>query len=188
MEPESGLLDQLKSLIQPGKSADDFDRLKKMLEFIQEVKEQCRKEDGGTPIGFPGHETERKRMELEHIERMKALEAGQPFLDPGEIAKARSAIRAAGTIGVLVPLAVIGAAVGVTAMIFSNSWDIERRVEYLGIVWAIAGILSLVTVVMSVGFLSRRSSPTIPSEALAFRRSHFPDSASNAFTDRPSNH
>src|SRR5690348_10810052 len=121
MELDTGIVEQLKSLLQPCKG-DEIERLRKMLEFVSEIREQVRNEEDSDST------TERKRMELEHAERMRALELGQPLADAGEVARARSMVRAAATIGTLVPLALAGALISISILILLQ-WH-DSRIQF----------------------------------------------------------
>jgi hypothetical protein len=113
---------------------------------------------------------EAQKREYEHAERMKALELGQTLPD-ADIARANadgSRARAAGTIGTLVPLATVAAAIGATALVVLNSQEyFSSRVPMLGIIWGVSGLVSVVTVVCSVSVLHRRGSRSHPSEGTA---------------------
>jgi hypothetical protein len=85
-----------------------------------------------------------KAREQEHSERMKALEMGQPLPD-AEVAKAR----AAGTVGTLVPLIMVGGAIGATFLILSWA-DSAWHVPLVCSVWAASGVVCLVTVAASL--------------------------------------
>src|SRR5262249_33500738 len=140
-----------------GGPQDDVGRLKKMLEFVQEVKEQCREEIEEHESGESGkfYEFELKKKELEHAQRMEALRHGQALPDTGEIAKAQSAIRAAGAIGVLVPLALIGAVVLASVLILNLPDNptislfgavSDLRSALFAVAWGVAGVVCLLTV------------------------------------------
>src|SRR5262249_41703308 len=69
------------------------------------------------------HERELQQRQMEHAERLKALELGLPLPD-AEVARAnadRSRYWAAGLVGVLVPLFMTGAAAGTTAIILEQT-------------------------------------------------------------------
>jgi hypothetical protein len=96
-----------------------------------------------------------------HLERMKALELGQPLLD-AEIARAKayaSAAWAAGLIGLLIPIVVISLTVvgTIVAVMYHNPW--QNIVPPLIVAWSIAGVVMLVAVLRSLGVIQRLSQP-----------------------------
>lgn len=101
-----------------------------------------------------------RQRDLEHAERMKALEVGQPLPD-AEIARAkadstRSAV--AGLIGVFVPLFMAGAATITTCVTIAQAnipWE-RSSTSLLIVVWIVSGLISLVTVVLSLVAVRRR--------------------------------
>jgi hypothetical protein len=142
-------------------------------------------------------EYRRKSAEREtvHLERMKALELGQPLPD-GEVAWAASdRVRAwmAGLMGILVPLLSAGAAVGATAIVLTlrQHSDIPFAPEsplprvVLPVVWAVWGLVSVVTVTLSIRTLRHRGSPPGRSEAPIPRNSPVTAHAVVAFEERP---
>jgi hypothetical protein len=124
------------------------------------------------------HERELKQREMEHAERLKALELGQPLPD-GEVARAqaeRSRFRAAGLVAVLVPLAMGGAGVATTAIILGQ-WMTQVGSGVLYTVWGVCGLVSVVTVGNCISVLNRRDKK--PADADRAARS------SDRFQDRP---
>jgi hypothetical protein len=98
---------------------------------------------------------ERTRKCMEHEERMKALEMGQQLPD---VALARTGLaasqaRAAGTIGVLVPLSMAGAALGGMFLIFEQGY-VAFQFPLLCTLWGICGVVSLVAVATSLGVIA----------------------------------
>jgi hypothetical protein len=110
-----------------------------------------------------------QKRQLEHAERMKALELGRPLPD-ADIAWAgadRGRAVAAGFIGTLVPLVLIGSALGGTAIVFTYTVDSTWRVVLAAIIWGVCGLVSLVTVVTALGVLARRSAGVKPEKTAA---------------------
>lgn len=101
-----------------------------------------------------------RQRDLEHAERMKALEVGQPLPD-SDIARAKAdSTRAgvAGFIGVCVPLFMASAATITTCVTISHSnvpWE-RSSTALLIVVWIVSGLISLLTVVLSLVALRRR--------------------------------
>ncbi len=165
MPSESELVEKLKELVQSGRPSNNeseaVERLRGMNDFLQELRDQYRSDFSEYEMGREDPGLAQKKRELEHAERMRALELGQPLPDETEMAKFRSAARAAGAIGVLVPLALIlGASaasfllfylgpetagtVGSMPPVFGSAFDFHFAA--LGLIWGIAGFLTLVTV------------------------------------------
>lgn len=104
-----------------------------------------------------------------HQERMKALELGYPPHD-AEIERARaytSAAWAAGLIGILVPLVLMGLTFGGTLVALLKHQPGEDITVPLVVAWSIAGVLVLITVVRSLGVIRQLPRPTadVPSRA-----------------------
>ena len=100
--------------------------------------------------------------ETTHRERMKALELGFQPLD-AEIARAKayaSAAWAAGLIGLLVPLVVVGLTVAATIVAVLNHSPWENIALPLTVAWAIAAVLVLVAVVRSLSVIRQLPRPT----------------------------
>jgi hypothetical protein len=92
-----------------------------------------------------------RERELAHIERLKALELGQPLPDAA-VARAQadaSRARAAGATMILVPLGMAGMAVGVTPLVFIFGGP-NLHLALLCVIWGVCGLVGLVGV--SVGF------------------------------------
>jgi hypothetical protein len=112
---------------------------------------------------------ERTKKQLAHTERMKALELGQPLPDAA-IARAQalgSRAWAAGTIGILVPLAMIGGGAWGTVFILHQDY-LYHQVALLCTLWGICGGVSLVVATVSlaiIGSLGFHESETKPSLA-----------------------
>jgi hypothetical protein len=122
------------------------------------------------------HEQDLKQREMEHAERLKALELGQTLPD-GEVARAhaeRSRFRAAGLVAVLVPLAMGGAAVGSTPIILNHSWEGSFQ-GVLYAVWGVCGLVSLVTVVNCISVLNRREKKPADTDRSARSSDRFQD-------------
>jgi len=101
-----------------------------------------------------------KVRQLEHAERLKALECGQPLPD-ADIARAaaeQSRTRAAGFIGTVVPIVMAGVAIGGTAIL---CWYLSEPVmerAFLPVVctiWGVCGLVSFIVAVSCLGPLAR---------------------------------
>jgi hypothetical protein len=101
-----------------------------------------------------------RKADQQHQERMKVLDVGLPLPD-AELARAQSEhsrINTAGAIGILVPLFMAGAATGVTALIVTRpDAHVNFQVALLCTVWGVAGLVSLVTVILSLAAIRRGS-------------------------------
>jgi hypothetical protein len=95
------------------------------------------------------------KLERAHRERMKALEMGLlPEVLRAQGDNART--RAAGAVGVTVPLLMAGAAVGGTYLVLT--WgDLSWRLTVLCVIWGVCGVVNLVTVTTSLDVLRRAS-------------------------------
>jgi hypothetical protein len=92
---------------------------------------------------------------------MKALELGFQPLD-AEIARAKayaSAAWAAGLIGLLVPLVVVGLTIAATIVAVVNVSPWQNIAGPLSVGWLIAGAIVLVTVVRSLGAIRQLPRP-----------------------------
>ncbi len=111
------------------------------------------------------HDEDVQRRQLEHTERLKALEAGFPLPD-ADLAYARADVVRAGVaaaIGIAVPVVTIGGAVAATAMVLSMAGP-ELHLPVLCVIWASAGLVSLCTAVISLAAVAsrRRAATTTP--------------------------
>lgn len=112
-----------------------------------------------------------RQRDLEHAERMKALEVGQPLPDT-DIARAKAdATRAgvAGLIGIFVPFFMASAATITTCVTIGTTtgpWD-RSSTALLIVVWLVSGLISLLSVVLSLAALRRRSVGTEPGKKLS---------------------
>jgi hypothetical protein len=99
-----------------------------------------------------------RKAEQQHHERMKLLDLGLPLPD-ADLARAQSEqsrVNTAGAIGVLVPLFMAGAAVGVTALIVTRpDTPVNFQLPLLCTVWGVVGLVSLVTVILSLAAIRR---------------------------------
>jgi hypothetical protein len=106
----------------------------------------------------------KKRRELSHTERMKALEVGLPLPD-AEVARAR----AVAMIGTLVPLFTLVAAIGATALSLARLGDAmfgmpaPQLGPILATVWTVSGIVIVTTVVLCIRTLRRLPKEPPPS-------------------------
>jgi ABC-type nickel/cobalt efflux system permease component RcnA len=93
---------------------------------------------------------------LEHTERLRALELGQPLPDPAAAERGRSAIRAAAGIGIVVSLMLTAAAAGLSAILLllvASSREVivfgvvtDLQVALFIVLWGVCGLVTLVTV------------------------------------------
>jgi hypothetical protein len=106
-----------------------------------------------------------RQRELENAERMKALEQGLPLPD-AEIARAeaeKSRARAAGAVGVLVPLFTLAASVGSTAIVLAYQKHSETPIAFatprstapLVTIWVVCGVIVTAALVLSIRNLRR---------------------------------
>lgn len=106
-----------------------------------------------------------------HSERMKSLELGYPPPD-ADIERARayaSAAWAAGLIGLLVPIAVLGLTVGGTMFAVAHREPGESLAIPLIVAWSIAGVLVLIAILRSLSVIHHlpRPMPDAQSRAAA---------------------
>ncbi len=100
----------------------------------------------------------RKDRELSHQERLKALELGHPLPDIEIARSGTESTRAVmlGIIGLLVPISVIGMAVGATAIVFDQGEE-SIHLPLNATIWGVAGLVSLVTAInCAAGLISLR--------------------------------
>ena len=118
---------------------------------------------GGTLAFFGGigllmwidYKGKAREKELAHAERLKALETGQALPD-AEVARSgaeASRAWAAGLTTVTIVLGMAGAAVGATAMVFTNAAP-SIHLPLSCVVWGVCGAVGLTTV--SLGFAAMR--------------------------------
>jgi hypothetical protein len=106
------------------------------------------------------HEAELQHRQLEHAERLKALEAGFPLPD-ADLALARTERVRAGAIaaiGITVPVVTAGCAVAGSALVLANALP-YHQLPVLCVIWACSGVASLVTAATSLGVLAARRRP-----------------------------
>lgn len=161
--------EQLQKLItENGLAVESIDELRDLLVDLQgqdptlrreqaAAKERRQKEAQDHKERLQEHaqaHTERMR-EMDHAERLRAIEMGQPLPDPGEVALARTAIRAAAGIGIVVSIFVTLGAVGLSAIILTL--EAGRSISFFGvsadfqttlftILWGVVGLVLLVTI------------------------------------------
>jgi hypothetical protein len=105
-----------------------------------------------------GQEREMKEREFEHAERLKALERGVPLPD-ADLAAARADTAwavAAGLVAVVVPLVMVGTAVGATAIILALAQP-ALHLPLVCTVWGVNGLTSIVALSLSLAALRRRT-------------------------------
>lgn len=88
-----------------------------------------------------------RKVEMQHIEHLRALEAGLPLPPPEESA------RLAGRAAMLVPMVVICAASTVTC--FLVAYKAENVVAVALSVWCVAGVVSLAAITGGVALMGR---------------------------------
>jgi hypothetical protein len=102
------------------------------------------------------HKGKLRQREMEQAERIKSMELGQELPDIA-LAWAKADLaqtRAAAAIGILVPLILVGAMVGLTVLVLH--WTEPRyQMPLLIILWGIGGVVSLVTALVSLSALRR---------------------------------
>jgi hypothetical protein len=100
-------------------------------------------------------ERDAQQREVAHVERMKALELGQPLPD-ADVARAnaeRTRARWIGIVGLVVPLGTAGLGLVVTVLVLVLAHT--TIVPALGIVWGVIGLVSLVSVSLSLSNLQK---------------------------------
>ena len=94
-----------------------------------------------------------RRRELEHAERMRALELGRP-LDDAAVARHK----ALGAIGVAVPITSLSAALVVSMFVLAMR-ELDERVLILAGVWGVCGTICLTTIPVVLALLRGRPNP-----------------------------
>jgi hypothetical protein len=142
----------------PAQRKEELERKERIQKEELSHKERLMKEE----LSHKERLQERRQAHIERLrdveqsERLRALELGQPLPDPGESERTRSAIRAAATIGILVPLVLATAAAGVSFRILEFT-VLPREVSVFGVttdlqaalfamVWGVCGLITLITV------------------------------------------
>jgi hypothetical protein len=103
-------------------------------------------------------EREVKEREFQHTERLKALERGVPLPD-ADLAAARADTAravAAGLVAVVVPLVMVGTAVGATVIILALAHP-ALHLPLVCTVWGVNGATSMVALSLSLTALRRRT-------------------------------
>src|SRR5437762_2680342 len=97
------------------------------------------------------------QRQLEHAERLRALELGQELPDAAvaRAAATSSRARAAASVGVLVPAFVLGSGVGATALILVTA-SANIHLPLLCVIWGVCGLVSLVAVSSSLSALKHQ--------------------------------
>jgi hypothetical protein len=112
---------------------------------------------------------EEKLRQLEHVQRMRELELGYPLVDPEAALSlaqaARSVARTTGWLGSVVPLFAFAASAVTTALLMQRMDFSPLFIAALGIIWGPPAIVALVTVILSLVILRKRSFASL--EALA---------------------
>jgi hypothetical protein len=106
------------------------------------------------------HDEETQRRQMEHAERLKALERGFPLPDAELASALTERVRAgvAAGIGITVPAVAVGGAVAGTALVLSLARP-DDQLPALCVIWACSGVASLVTTVVSLAVLLSRKRP-----------------------------
>jgi hypothetical protein len=91
-----------------------------------------------------------RRRELEHVERMKAIECGYPLPD-----ESSARHKLLGAIGVIVPAASLAAAAWSTQLILGRE-DYGAPRWLLPVIWGVSGVVALVVGVVSAASLGPR--------------------------------
>jgi hypothetical protein len=113
------------------------------------------------------HRGKATQRQLEHQERLRALEVGHELPDAAVARATASGSRAwaAAIVGFLVPPAVLSAAVGATALILVQAPE-HIHLPILCTIWGVCGLVSVVAVSSSLAALKqqnrREPSPTEP--------------------------
>ncbi|MBX9584845.1 MAG: hypothetical protein K2X87_31460 [Gemmataceae bacterium] len=102
-----------------------------------------------------------RRRELEHAERMRAIELGRP-LDDAEVAR----VKALGAVGVAAPIAAMSAAVVGSLFAYSIGEPVWRFAA-LAVIWGVCGLVVLAAVPAVVARLKgrpprERDGPPVP--------------------------
>ncbi len=119
-----------------------------------------------------------RKADQQHLERMKLLDLGQPLPDAvlAKISGDNRRTAAAAVIGVLVPLVLVAGAVGVTALVLARPGVVPggppvltspaglsgAQLALLCTVWGVAGLVSLLAVILSLVAVRRGSRRTRP--------------------------
>jgi hypothetical protein len=93
---------------------------------------------GLAAVIYLDHLGKARRRQLEHTERMRALELGQP-LDDVSLSRTRALM----VIGIVVPLTALGAAVGGSAV--ALCLEPRYRFPAWALIWSICGAIVIVT-------------------------------------------
>jgi hypothetical protein len=103
-------------------------------------------------------ERDTQRRQLEHAERLKALEQGQPLPDTdlAWAAADRTRAIAAGIVGLGVPVGLGGIAIAATALVLTLAAT-NTHVVLLCTVWGVCSFVSANAVWMSLGVMHQRS-------------------------------
>jgi hypothetical protein len=100
-----------------------------------------------------------RRREMDHVERMRAIELGRP-LDDAEVARSQ----ALGSIAVAVGISSFAAAVLATFVILTLM-DADERLRILVVIWPLCALAGTGVAVGCVQALGRRRTPPPPREA-----------------------
>jgi hypothetical protein len=166
------ILNQVKDVLAT-KNQADIERLKELLDFLEQIKTKAREEIEGSENAslVKMEEIELKKEEMEHKERMRSMDLGQVLPDKREFAKAHSAIWASAVIGLLVPLAFVGAGITTTVLVLRAPGEgtveifeiiLDRHVALIPFVWTVCGLLSLLVTWLSLRTIRRAREVMVP--------------------------
>jgi hypothetical protein len=163
---------------------ENIEQLKQLLEGVEfdfsQLQELLVELQGKDPTEEREAIAHQERMRaLEHTERLRSLELGHAPADSAEVARTRSAVRAASAIGIVVPVVLACAATAVSVVIlrFLNAsveirfFDVRSDLQatLFAITWGICGLVMLFTVFSSllIVWRAREWSPAPPQPAPA---------------------
>lgn len=160
-------IDQLVDLLGQLKEQDPAQRKEELAHKERVQKEEFAHEER---LQEREHAHLERLRNLEHMERLRALELGQPLPNPGETDRSRSAIRAAASIGILVPLMLTCAAVGLDLVVLrlvTTPSDVlffglrvDLQAALFAMVWGVSCLLVLITVLASLLTAGRAGRPS----------------------------
>jgi hypothetical protein len=106
---------------------------------------------------------ERRKRELEHIERVKSLEAGLPLPD-AEVARAK----AAGIATTLIGMAAMSAAGVGTWLVLPRLEEPQQLIAALGIIWGCAAGVGVLAALVGLSVLRRPASGEGPKKTVRY--------------------
>jgi hypothetical protein len=180
-------VEQLVELLVEHEIITDIDEFRKFLAKLATMEQtpEVRREE----LAHKERLQERKHAHVErlqnlkHEERLQALEKGYSLPDRGEVRKARSAIRAVGTLSTLVSVTLVTAMAGVSVWILAVTRTTEINVfggrvdlviSLFAITWAVGGLAVLLTVGASL-WAVRQARGASPRQPNLPQRRHVPE-------------